>query len=188
MLTRMKFWVTLAGVLAAVFFARAQLAEAVPTFTTVDFGTVAAGASVVGQGVVDPHLTITSAGDFGAVAVGANLEPVAYEGTLSGIPVPNACVGSPESSQGMADVGSDEFRLETRLHDYTFTFHDDAVREFSVRLLDWGDFLPFGLNVSGEYAMVLAAYNSEGDIVDSDEVTFLSEDPARLSTLRITAT
>lgn len=106
---------------------------------TVDFEAVAPGTSVEGLGAVHPDLAITStlvvAGSC-ALGSGVGIEelnpvPPAY-GTASG---PNNCLN------GIRGYGDDPLCVLN----YEFTFSPgSSVSCFSIRMLDYGDFFPFG--------------------------------------------
>ena len=123
-------------------------AEASSQEVCVDFGSKAAGDSVNGLGAVHPRLYISSTNNARVVKEGA--DPIAYGGNLLGINnVPNACIGP---GAGFADLGAaaGNFSVDSRLHDYVFTFAPGtSVSEFSLRIVDHGDFNPGQLNGLG---------------------------------------
>ena len=134
----------------------------------VDFGAKNAGASVNGLGAVHPLLNISSTNN--SVVVKENEFPAAYGANTGGVTnVINACLGS----AGFADVGSGDFTSATRLHDYVFTFAaGTSVREFSLHMLDYGDFNP---RHATSHSVKLVAYNAAGEIVDEDELSYTSD-------------
>ncbi|HEY6183491.1 MAG TPA: hypothetical protein VIW67_14675 [Terriglobales bacterium] len=108
-----------------------------------------------------------------AVVVQENVAPAAYGGNLANLPnVVNACIGSARSSAGFADVGAGTFTADTKLHDYVFTFAPGtSVSEFSLRMVDFGDFNP---GRATSHSVKLVAYNASGDLVDEDELSYTS--------------
>jgi hypothetical protein len=109
------------------------------TPVAVDFESFAAGTSVEGLGAVYPDLAITTfAGASPACTVGSaqvieagNPTPGAY-GTASGS---NDCL---TGTKGFGDVGGCAL-------DYRFTFSPGTtVSCFSIHMLDFGDFFPYG--------------------------------------------
>ncbi|HZM84996.1 MAG TPA: hypothetical protein VFF31_00440 [Blastocatellia bacterium] len=150
-------------------------AEASSQEVCVDFGSKAAGASVNGLGAVHPQLNISSTNN--AVVVKQSVDPVAYGGNFTGPDgqiinnVPNACIGP---GAGFADLGAaaGNFSVDSRLHDYVFTFAPGtSVSEFSLRIVDHGDFNP---GHATSHSVKLVAYNASGDIVDEHELAYTS--------------
>jgi len=146
-------------------------AEASSQEVCVNFGSKAAGDSVNGLGAVHPRLNISSTNN--AVVVKESADPAAYGGNLPAQNnVVNACIGSARSSAGFADVGAGNFTPDTKLHDYVFTFAPaTSVSEFSLRMVDHGDFNP---GHATSHSVKLVAYNASGDIVDEDELSYTS--------------
>jgi hypothetical protein len=70
---------------------------------------------------------------------------------------------------GFADVGSGDYSPSSKKHEYAFTFAEGiAVGSFSILVLDWGDFLPYGACPGGRCEMAMTAYNTAGEVVDQD--------------------
>ena len=131
-----------------------------------------AGQSVVGQGVVHPLLNIETSGGNDVVALREETSPVAYGGGAQNIA--NECLG-PDG--GFADLGNTTFQYETRNHQYAFAF-TKPISEFTIRMVDWGDFLPYGGNADQTYAMTVTAYNAANEVVDTDTIQFTSDSTA----------
>ena len=160
------------GCLAAVGAAEAQELE-----VRVSFDSMAAGQSVVGAGVVHPLLTIGDSGGNAVLAIEESGSLAAYSAPF-GQNIANGNIGTAQSARGFADVGGPpDYSYQTKKHRYVFTFAPGvAVSRFSVRMLDWGDFLPYGANADGRYAMLMTAFNASGDVVATDEIAFTSTD------------
>jgi hypothetical protein len=143
----------------------------------VSFDAKAPGASVVGAGAVHPQLEIGYSDGNDVVAIEELASPAAYGATKSGIlNVLNAHIATPQSVRGFADVGSGDFTPATKKHQYVFTFAAGvSVSRFSLRMLDWGDFMPNGANADGQYAMVMTAFDDDDEVVATDEIAFTSE-------------
>jgi len=131
-----------------------------------------AGQSVVGQGVVHPILNIETSGGNDVVALREQVFPPAYGGGEDNIV--NDCLG-PDG--GFADLGHSPFSFSTKNHQYAFAF-TKPITEFTIRMVDWGDFLPFGGNGDQTYAMTMTAYNAANDVVDTDTIQFTSDSTA----------
>jgi uncharacterized repeat protein (TIGR02543 family) len=102
--------------------------------------------------------------------------PAAYGGGPSN--VINDCLGG----DGFADLGdpAQGGGYATRLHAYTFNFAPGVtVTQFSLLLLDWGDFLPFGVSPDGVHSIIMTAYNASDGIVATTTKSFLSTSSAR---------
>ena len=138
----------------------------------VDFSGIP-GSSVVGAGVVHPALFIHESAGNDVVALKALESPVAYGAQLNGVlNIANAWL---PPTGGFADLGSGTYAYDTKKHQYVFTFAPDTtVSEFSVRMLDWGDFLPFGAAINGRCSFDMTAYNAQGDVVATDSIAFSS--------------
>ena len=135
------------------------------------------GQSVVGLGTLFPDLYIHDSGGNDVVYVVEDTSPIAYGGNKDGVPnVSNAC-SLPGGA--IADVGSGTYAYTTRKHEYTFTFASErTASQFSLGILDWGDFLPYGACPEGRCAVVLTAYNAVGEVVASDSLGFTSTSAA----------
>lgn len=129
---------------------------------------------MVGPGVAHPLLEIHTSGGNDVMAIHELENPAAYggnhiqpNGTI--LQLANGCLGP----GGFADLGTGDFTPATKKHQYVFTFASGvAVQSFSLRMVDWGDFLPFGANADHVYSMDMAAYNAAGDVVDTDRIQF----------------
>lgn len=133
---------------------------------TVDFGALPAGSDVTGFGAVHPALEIRGPATNHLVVLHEGEAPVAYGGGLDN--VGNGCLGA-----GFADIGDSTFSAASKKHEYVFTF-GVAIKSFSVRMVDWGDFLPFGVNASQRYSIVMKAYGASNEVLDTDEIAFTS--------------
>jgi hypothetical protein len=131
-----------------------------------------AGQSVVGQGVVHPLLNIETSGGNDVFALRELVAPVAFGGGAQNFA--NYCLG-PDG--GFADLGNTTFHYTTKNHQYAFAF-TSSISEFTIRMVDWGDFLPYGGNVDQTYAVTMTAYNAANDVVDTDTVQFTSSSTA----------
>jgi hypothetical protein len=61
-------------------------------------------------------------------------------------------------------------QLALQAHQYTFTFASGvAVNDFSLHMLDFGDFDPTG---SGSHLARIMAYNANGGVVSSQELSY----------------
>jgi hypothetical protein len=135
---------------------------------------VLAGASVVGLGNFPgaPELDVHTSGGNDVVQVLEGSAPVAYGGGASN--VANSCLGS---GVGFADVGSGTYAYTTKNHEYVFTFAAGvSVTSFSLTLLDWGDLLPYGVNESHWYEVVMTGYAADDSVVASDALGFTTDD------------
>lgn len=149
-------------------------ASVASTPINLDLAAMPSGTSVVGPGAVHPLLTIESSGGNDVLAIHENENPVAFGGTFidpqgNWWNIGNLGIGS----GGFADVGSGNFTFETKQHQYVFTFATE-IQRFSVRMVDWSDFMPYGGNADKTYAMKMVAYNAALDVVDTDQIQFSS--------------
>jgi hypothetical protein len=134
-----------------------------------------AGESVVGQGKLPgaPELIIEQSGGNDVAFIQDGQSPPAYGGGSNN--TVNGCLGA---DGGIADLGSGTYSYQTKKHQYGFTFADGAsVSQFSLVLLDWGDFLPYGVPPGGVHKVLLTAYAGD-DVVAITEVSFTSTDSA----------
>jgi hypothetical protein len=123
-----------------------------------DFASLPSGTSVEGLGTLHPDLNISSS-TGNAVALVEDGDPFAYR-SLNGT-----------NNFGMGPLGG--FGDADRVHDYVFTFSPDfTVSEFTLRMLDYGDYNPVGAT---EHAIDLVAYDNDGDVVDVDSNFFNSD-------------
>lgn len=136
--------------------------------------------SVVGQGRLPgaPELIVETSGGNDVIAIGENQFPVAYGGTFTTeqgqrFDVPNRCL--PDAGRGFADLGSGDFSHPTKKHEYTFTFPPGvSATAFSLALVDWGDFLPYGAAPNGIHAVSLNAYNAAGEVIATKQLSFFA--------------
>jgi len=144
-----------------------------PALGADEVGATAAGDSVVGLGLLPgaPELVIGTSGGNDVFQVGEGTFPVAYGGgEANGV---NACLGE----VGFADLGVIGESFTSKKHEYDFTFASGAsVTSFSLVLLDWGDFLPYGGNADDRYQAALTAFDAGGVVVDVDVQGFTTND------------
>jgi hypothetical protein len=133
----------------------------------------APGQSVVGTGLLGVRgMTVEKSGGNDVVAIADNSNPVAYGGALvfpngSWKDVGNRC----SLPGGFADVGSGDYTPATKKHDYTFSFAE-PIQKFKIGFLDWGDYLPFGACPNNVCAIVMTAYNANGEVVNQTQKSF----------------
>lgn len=149
----------------AVAGARSTHAQCTPascdgTFQHVDFESLPAGAPVEGPGFVHPSLTITSVTwPFGpacpptsarVIEEGNPFPFIAYS-TSSGI---NGCLNG---THGFADPAECAF-------DYDFTLAAGVIVScFGMRMVDYGDYYPYG---GVTHTVTLSAYDAGNNLVD----------------------
>jgi len=132
-----------------------------PTVVTADLSQVAIGASVEGMGVAAPGLNIDAAGT--AVKIVEGQAPLAY-GAGTGNSVIN---GGVEPNGAFVDM---EARLAAQPQLMTFTFSPGTtVSQFSVHMLDFGDYNP--LHSTNVYAS-MTAYDANGSVVGIRELSY----------------
>jgi len=116
---------------------------------------------VEGMGVVAPGLNIDARGT--AIKVVEGQEPIAY----------GAGIGNAILNGGMFPGGGftdEETRLARVPHMFTFTFDQGiTVSQFSVRMLDFGDWNP--TSASSTYGS-MTAYNANGTVVSKQELSY----------------
>jgi len=161
-------WLTAVTFIAAAFASLPRIAEAQTIYPTLP----PAGQSVVGPGVVHPLLNIETSGGNDVIALREEVAPAAYGGGTQNIV--NDCLG-PDG--GFADLGNTTFQYTTKKHQYAFAF-TRAISEFTIRMVDWGDFLPYGGNADNTYAVTMTAYNAANEVVDTDTIQFTSSSTA----------
>ena len=98
-----------------------------------DFSQVVTGESVEGVGVVAPYLDIDAKGT--AVKISESISPKGY-GAPNDDPILN---GGIDTRGGFSDVTSGAAR---QAHQYTFTFAGITISDFSLHMLDYGDWNP----------------------------------------------
>ncbi len=149
----------------------------------VDFESLTPGASVEGLGIIPgaPDLNIQATfGDAVVVAEGDN--SIKAYGAPNILPIfpANGCLGNPgvlpsEYGQGFSDLESqqDDGASEPNTHHYVFTFSPDTtVREFSITMLDYGDYNP---NNATSHLVQLIAYDGGNNVVDLDQLSYNSD-------------
>jgi hypothetical protein len=140
-----------------------------PTTVAVDFSQLDLGESVEGMGAVAPYLDINSVAGT-TVKIIAGDPDFQY---LAGQPPTEN--GGLASGGGFADPSGRGTSLPEYL--YEFTFADGfTVTEFSVRMLDFGDFNP---RADINHSIVMTAYNAAGVPVGIQDLTYTT-DPERL--------
>ncbi|HFQ92828.1 MAG TPA: hypothetical protein ENK32_02380, partial [Anaerolineae bacterium] len=82
--------------------------------------------------------------------------------------------GSPNGSGSVTNGGIDAygggFGDINRRHEYSFTFAPGVtVSDFSLRMLDYGDYFP---NAQTSHTITLTAYDADDNVVDSDTLSF----------------
>lgn len=122
------------------------------------------GGSVEGLGVVAPGLNIDAKGT--AVSLREAQEPIAW-GAPHANPIYN---GGLAPSSGFSDMVT---KTERQAHQYTFTFAPNvSVTNFSLRMLDYGDFNPSGAR---EHYVSMTAYDINGNVVSRSELSFVTD-------------
>ena len=130
------------------------------------------GTSVVGAGTLHPLLNIESSGGNDVRAIVEQQNPVAYGANSGGVQnVINACAGS---GGGFADLGDSFGSWQSKNHAYSFRFVGGTVSEFQLRMLDWGDYLPYGACGGGVCNATLIGYDAKDDVVAKDSISFSS--------------
>jgi hypothetical protein len=143
------------------------------------------GRSVVGLGRLPglPDLLIHDSDGNDVVEIVVGESPAAYGANIPSENYPNACLLDDDA--GIADVGAAGQGVTSKNHEYDFTFAAGvSVGRFSLVLLDWGDFLPFGQNPDRRSEVMLTAYDAVGEVVDRETLGFTTNSAAK--TRRIT--
>jgi hypothetical protein len=134
------------------------------------------GTSIVGSGKVHPKLVVETSGGNDVVALRSGGNPVAFGGGDQN--VVNSCL-SPDG--GFADVGSGDYSFATKKHAYAFTFVSGATAsQFSVRMVDWGDYLPYGACPGGVCRFTLTAWDAQNRSIATDSIAFSSTSTAKI--------
>ncbi|WP_082226627.1 lectin-like domain-containing protein [Microscilla marina] len=133
-------------------------------FTPTDFCATYEGlqdkSSVEGLGKVHPLLNV-STGRGKAQVLYQDGRKTIYTAPNGKDKVVNGCLGN---GKGFADTESSK----KRLHDYTFTFENNAaVKNFSMQMLDFGDYNAAKAQVQ---SAILVGYNAKGEVVDTDSL------------------
>ena len=133
----------------------------------VDFEGLAAGTSVEGAGAVDPVLTITSL-PWGAGTPSCTVGSAAV--IEEGNPFPFVAYGTPAAIDNGCLTGVHGFADDADcVLDYEFTFASGHTAScFSMRILDYGDYFPYG---GTNHIVQLAAFDASNVLVDQDVFT-----------------
>jgi uncharacterized repeat protein (TIGR01451 family) len=131
-----------------------------PTVVTADFSQLAPGDSVEGVGMIAPNLDIEAVGT--AVKILPATEPFAY-GAPNGAAIANNGLAA---GGGFSDVITGTAREAQR---YTFTFPGISVSNFSLHMLDFGD---FNTSLDTFHDVTMTAYNANGTIVAQQELSY----------------
>lgn len=133
----------------------------------VDFEGLAPGMSVEGAGAVDPVLTITSL-PWGAGTPSCTVGSAAV--IEEGNPFPFVAYGTPAAIDNGCLTGVHGFADDSEcVLDYEFTFAPGHVAScFGMRILDYGDYFPYG---GTNHVVQLAAFDASNVLVDQDVFT-----------------
>jgi hypothetical protein len=135
-----------------------------PADLTADFSNIQAGQSVEALGAVAPYLRIEAKGEAKKVAEGVN--PLVYGAPNVGFIVN----GGVADGGGFSDVDT---KNALQSHLYTFSFAQGvSVSNFSLHMLDYGDFNPSN---STSHLVTLTAYNAGNAVVDQQMLDFTSQ-------------
>ena len=137
-----------------------------PTTVTVDpdFSQLPVGGSVEGLGTVHPYLNIDAKDT--AVHILEATEPAVYASTVNGAPLYNAGM---VASGGFSDP---TIHTLSQPHQYIFTFAPGvSVSNFSLHMLDFGDYNPTG---SPSTVVSMTAYNASNVVVESQQLSYTS--------------
>jgi hypothetical protein len=140
-----------------------------PTTVDVDFSQIDQGESVEGMGAVAPYLDINSVSGT-AVKIIAGDPNFQY---LAGQPPTEN--GGLASGGGFGDPSGRTSNLPEYIYEFTFA-NGFTVTEFTVRMLDFGDFNP---RSASNHSIVLTAYNAAGVAVGTQDLIYTT-DPERL--------
>lgn len=140
------------------------------------------GQSVVGNELILPNLNIAASGDNDVryISEATPALPVAnhsYGANLNGVMnIHNACL---PKDYGFADIGDITLDPFSKNHDYIFTLINGVTAQsFNLQIVDWGDYLPFGACPNGHCSMTATAFNSNGDVVATQEKFFTATSAA----------
>jgi hypothetical protein len=135
-----------------------------PIVVTPSFAQIRAGDPVEGLGTVNPYLNIDAKDT--AVHILEGTDPPVYASTVNGAPLYNAGM---VASGGFSDP---TIHLASQPHQYTFTFAPGvSVSNFSLHMLDFGDFNPTG---STSIVVSMTAYNASNVVVASQQLSYTS--------------
>lgn len=136
------------------------------SFHSVSFEGFAAGTSVEGLGAVDPDLALTSVPwsfspscAAGSAAVIEEGNPIPFSAYATNTNINNNCLNG---TKGFADNSG-------CVLDYDFTFAPGVtVGCFGIRIVDYGDFFPFGGSI---HQVLLTAYDVGNNVVNQDQLS-----------------
>jgi hypothetical protein len=132
-----------------------------PEMITADFSTVQNDQSVEGLGVVAPHLIIDAIGT--AKRISSGVAPFVFGAPNTTFATNNGLA----ANGGFSDVDT---RNAVQPHSYTFSFTPDvSVSEFSLHMLDYGDYNPSG---SPSSVATMTAYNVSNGVVAQQVLDF----------------
>jgi uncharacterized repeat protein (TIGR01451 family) len=134
-----------------------------PTVVTADFSQLAPGDSVEGVGVVAPYLDIGAKGT--AVKVVGGATPFTY-GAPNDNPITN---GALAVGGGFSDTTA---QAAGQAHQYTFTFAGVTISDFSLHMLDYGD---WNYDKSTTHSVSLIAYDVNGTVIAQQELSYTSD-------------
>jgi hypothetical protein len=135
-----------------------------PTVIYADFSNLAAGDPVEGLGRVAPFLNIDARGT--AVKVEQAINPAVYVAPNNATATRN---GGLSANGGFSDL---QTRQAQGVQRYTFTFAPSvSVSNFSLHMLDFGDFNPAPFTSSFHYVS-MTAYDAGGNVVDKEELNY----------------
>jgi len=133
-----------------------------PTVVAADFNRVPVGGSVEGLNAVAPGLNIKAKATAIHIVQGA--APAIYG---------SAAAGQSPINGGMVAGGgfSDQItQVALQAHQYTFTFAPGlSINNFSLRMLDYGDFNPTS---STSHLVTMTAYNASNVAVDTHQLSY----------------
>lgn len=130
--------------------------------------------SLVGQDTLVPGVYLWPSGGNNAIVSIRTGSGFAAFGAPNADPIHNGCL---EDGDGYTDAGAHGGTNLTRLHDYKYSLSSDLhARSFSLQMVDWSDFLPFGGNPEQEYWVAMEAFNKDGALLDRDQLTFHTPD------------
>ncbi|GAB4141337.1 MAG: hypothetical protein Fur0024_3350 [Patescibacteria group bacterium] len=141
-----------------------KLSNASSNMTCIDFSKFSAGTSIEGQNKISDFLTIKTSTGKGKI-VKEGIIPQAYiVPKRSRYYKTNGCLNS-----GFADIGN----ASEKQHSYEFIFSEGIeVNNFSLKLLDYGDWNPFGAKNS---SVKMVGFNKNGEIVATEGFDFNSK-------------
>jgi len=133
-----------------------------PEDVCIDFSALNPGDSVEGLDTVSLGLEIDAVGGNAVVLMPGDVTAVTYGAPNGGSSIKNGCM---DSTGGFADADVN------RIHYYVFTFDGKSVSEFSLHMLDFGDYNP---TRSTEHLVTMTAYDALGGEVNSDTLEYTS--------------